>query len=201
MDDFVQIEGAMHIDDALQRGNGVILLSGHYYGVDRLVEPILAQKGYAMTRWANPLDREAIEDRWGSGDFARWKVIDFHGDAWHHTQMILKARKHLRENRVLHLSVRGQPEGEQGFLVQNIYKSFFLEPKGMRLLEMLKVPIVPCFALPSDSGKIIVKIYPAVAPDQRLVTASFVSLYSKHLNDHPEFTRIWRRMMRGDPWW
>jgi hypothetical protein len=201
MDDFVRVEGTAHLSEALSAGQGAVLLSAHYYGLDRLVDPILAQKGYAMSRWANPLESESIEDRWGKGDFTKWKIIDFRGDFWHHTQRILSARKHLKENRAVHLSVRGQPDGEPESLVQNNYKSFFLEPKALLLVEMLNAPVLPCFAIPDDRGNIVVNIYPRVPPVKRLVMESFGALYSKHLNDHPEFTRIWRRVMRGDPWW
>jgi lauroyl/myristoyl acyltransferase len=201
VDDFVRIEGVQHLSDALSTRQGAILLSGHYYGLDRLVDPILAQKGYAMSRWAHPLESESIEERWGNGNFAKWEVIDFRGDHWHHTQMLLTARRHLKEKRIVHISVRGQPDGAPECLVRNHYRSFFLEPKGLLLIEMLNAPVVPCFTIPDDRGNVVVKIYPPVQPLKHLVMASFGSLYTKHLNDYPEFTRIWRRVMGGDPWW
>ena len=201
VDEFVRIEGGAHLADALKEGHGAVLLSGHYYGLDRMVDPILAQKGFAMTRWANPLESQSIEDRWGHGDFARWQTIDFRGDAWHHTQMLLNARKQLRQNRVIHLSIRGQPQGEAGLMIENRYRSFFLESKGPHLLEMLKAPVLPCFAIGDDRGVIIIKIYPAVQPDRQSIMASFGALYSEHINEYPELSRVWRRMMRGDSWW
>jgi len=47
----------------------------------------------------------------------------------------------------------------------------------------------------------VIRIYSAVAPKKSAIMDSFGALYSQHLNDHPEFTRIWRRVVRGDPWW
>ena len=135
------------------------------------------------------------------GDFAKWKIIDFRGDFWHHTQRILSARKDLKENRVVHISVRGQPNGDAEWLVQNKYRSFSLEPPALSLIELLGAPVLPCFALPDSRGNIVVSIYPRVPPAPRQIMNAFGSIYSKHLNDHPEFTRIWRRVMRGDLWW
>lgn len=201
MDDFVRIEGGEHLTEVLHLGSGAVLLSAHYDGLDRLVDPILEQKGHAMSRWANPLESESIEDRWGKGDFAKWKIIDFRGDFWHHTQRILSARKDLKENRVVHISVRGQPNGDAEWLVQNKYRSFSLEPPALLLIELLGAPVLPCFALPDSRGNIVVSIYPRVPPAPRQIMNAFGSIYSKHLNDHPEFTRIWRRVMRGDLWW
>lgn len=201
IDEFVRIEGADHLTEVLRGGRGAVLLSGHYYGLDRLVDPILAQKGYAVSRWANPLESEAIEERWGKGDFAKWKIIDFRGDFWHHTQRILSARKHLKENRAVHLSVRGQPDGAPETRIENDYRSFFLETNAPLLIEMLNAPVLPCFAMPDEYGNIVLCIYPPVPPNKRLVMEAFGAIYSKHLNEHPEFSRIWRRVVRGDPWW
>ncbi len=198
---FVRIEGADYLQSALNEGGGAVLLSGHYYGLDRLVDPILAQKGVPVSRWANPLESESIEERWGHGDFTRWEVIDFRGDFWHHAQRILSARRHLKENRVVHLSVRGQPDGSPDVLVRNDYRSFFLEPRALVLLETLAAPVLPCFTLPDKRGNIIVQIHPPVAPVKKQIMEGFGALYTKYLNEHPEYTRIWRRMLRGDSWW
>jgi len=124
-DEFVRIEGAENLSIALGEGRGAVLLSGHYYGLDRLVDPILAQRGYPVSRWANPLESESIEERWGRGDFARWEVIDFRGDFWHHAQSLLAAREHLKKNRAVHLSVRGQAEGAPEARVKTTIGVFF----------------------------------------------------------------------------
>jgi lauroyl/myristoyl acyltransferase len=201
LDDFVRIEGKEHLDQTLGKKSGVVLLSGHYYGIDRLVDPILAQMGYAVTRWANPVHRESIEERWGKGDFAKWHLVDFGGDSWHRARMVLNVRKHLKHNHIVHLSVRGQPRGESSFWVQNHYESFFLEPKGIVLLETLEAPVLPCFTIPDRQGNVVIKLYPPVLPSRELIMESFGSLYSRHLNEFPEYSRVWRRLVRGEAWW
>ena len=200
-DEFVRIEGAENLRVALSEGRGAVLLSGHYYGFDRLVDPILAQRGYPVSRWANPLESESIEERWGRGDFAKWEIIDFRGDFWHHAQSLLAAREHLKKNRAVHLSVRGQAEGSPEARVENNYRSFFLEPRALALVEALGAPVLPCFSVPDRQGSVVIRIYSAVAPRKKAIMDSFGALYSQHLNEHPEFTRIWRRVMRGDSWW
>jgi len=201
IDDFVRMEGTGYLDETLARGSGAVLLSGHYYGLDRLVDPILAQKGYAISRWANPVDSQSVEDRWGKGDFKRWKLLDFHGDSWHHTQMILQARRQLKENRLVHLSLRGQRNGKSEFRVESDYGRFFLEAKGVALLELLGAPVLPCFAMPGARGTVVIKFYPPLEPVPDRILQSFGGLYSGYLNEHPEYSRIWRRLVRGDAWW
>lgn len=201
LDDFVRIEGKAHLDDSLKQGSGAVLLSGHYYGIDRLVDPILAQMGYAMARWANPVHRQSIEERWGKGDFAKWQLIDFGGDRWHRARMVLNVRKNLKQNHIIHLSVRGQPHGETLFWVQNHYGGFFLEPNGIVLLEMLEAPVLPCFTVPDLQGNVVIRIYPPVIPNRALIMESFGSLYSQYLNEFPEYSRVWSRLVRREAWW
>ena len=197
---FVRIEGDDTLVHALERGGGAILLSGHYYGYDRMVDPILAQRGFAITRWAAALDPPSTAERWGES-VAPWNAINFHGDGWHATRMIFKVREELQRNRAIHLSVLGHARGESAFRLNFEPKEFFLDPKIFELLEILRAPVLPCFAMPEAAGKIVIRIYPPIVPVKDEIMGAFGALYSKYLNEHPEFTRIWRRVMRGEERW
>ncbi len=78
IDGVCEIEGRQHLDAALQRGKGAIVLIGHF-GANQMIMPALGHKGYAMnqlsappTVWADilretrttPLWEKVLERRW-----------------------------------------------------------------------------------------------------------------------------------------
>ena len=75
-----QIEGRPHLDAALARGKGVILLIGHY-GANQLIMPALGHQGYPMnqlsappTVWADILRETRTTPLWEKVLARRWAL-------------------------------------------------------------------------------------------------------------------------------
>jgi lauroyl/myristoyl acyltransferase len=196
--EFVRIEGGEILGGLLQLGRGAVLLSGHRYGFNRMVDPILAQNGYPATRWSRPVNPQAISKRWGEGDYIQWSHMSFRGDTWHQVRMIRNFREALQQNRLVHISVRGFITGKPESLVKNRYKSFYLDAKLFTLLEGLQAPVLPCFAIPSAKGCIVLKIHPSLPDTATEMMQHFARLYAEVIDERPELARFLRRIARGD---
>lgn len=196
--DWVSIDGEEHLLKALKAGGGAILLSGHSYGFSRMVAPVLAEKGHSIFRTGKGVDPERWEKLWGRRSFGRWQYLNYEGDGWHHLLVLHRMRQALEKNAVLHIGIRGFPQGDTDLEIDFCYKKFFLDPQILRLTEILKAPVLPCFAVCNDLGKLIIRIYPALAASPAEIVRGFGALYSHYLREFPEFANIWARVIRQE---
>jgi hypothetical protein len=185
--DWVSIEGEEHLLAALKAERGAILLSGHSYGFSRMVPPVLAEKGHSIFRTGKSIDPERWEKLWGRTSRGSWQYLNYEGDGWRHLLVLNRMRQALEKNAVLHIGIRGFPQGDSDLEIDFCYKKFFLDPQILRLMEILKAPVLPCFAVCDDLGKLITEIM-----------RGFGALYSHYLREFPEFANIWARVIRQE---
>ena len=199
--DWVSLEGEEHLARALDGGRGVILLSGHAYGFAAFVPPVLAQKGYRVYRMGDG-QRNDQRTRWGAeGDYERWHYISYGENSWNHLQALNGMREALKENEVAHVSIQGAPHGDSRLQIDFYYKGFFLDSRLLRIIEIIEAPVVPCFAVCGDDGRLLVKMYAPLEPSTEEIMRVFGPLYAHYLRESPEFTRIWRRLVRQQEGW
>lgn len=201
LDNWVSFEGEEHLRAALKQGRGALLLSGHAFGFAALVSPVLAQKGYQVHR-AGRGRRNDQTTRWGKGEnYQRWEYINYGEDGWRRAHALNEMRQALRANRVVHAPIRGFPRGEPRVQIDFCYKSFFLDYRLLRIIEIVQASVLPCFAICDNKGRLMIKIYPPVAPTGDEVVRVFGALYARYLRETPEFSRIWRRVVQQQEGW
>lgn len=201
LDDWVMVEGEQYLRAALRQGKGAILLSGHAFGFAALVSPALAQKGYEVHRTGRGRRMDQVT-RWGrAGNYARWEYINYGEDRWNRARALNEMRQALKANQIVHTSIRGFPRGDAELEIDFCYKNFFLDHRLIRIIELVQVAVLPCFAVCDNQGRLIVKIYSPVTPAREEIMRVFGSLYARYLRETPEFTWIWRRVVQQQEGW
>jgi lauroyl/myristoyl acyltransferase len=199
--DWVTLEGDEHLRAASERGKGALLLSGHAFGFAAFVTPVLAQRGYEVYRTGRGRRVDQVT-RWGKAEnYEHWEYINYGEDCWNRAQALNEMRQALKANQIVHTSIRGFPRGDPRLQIDFCYKDFFLDPRLIRIIEIIQASVLPCFAICDNQGRLIVKIYPPVAPAGEEVMRVFGPLYARYLREAPEFTRIWRRVVQQQEGW
>ena len=201
LQDWVSLEGEEHLVAALDKGRGALLLSGHAFGFAAFVSPVLAQKGYQVYRTGDGRRFDQVT-RWGRAEgYERWDYINYGEGHWNHARALNEMRQALKANQIVHTSIKGFRQGEPHLKIDFCYKNFFLDHRWIRIIEIVQATVLPCFAVCDNKGRLVVKIYPPVAPASDEVMRVFGSLYARYLRETPEFTRIWRRVVQEQEDW
>ena len=196
--EWVCLEGEEYLNQVCAAGRGAILLSGHSFGFSGMAVRTLAQRGHEIIRTGAGRNPERQRRRWGNGDFQRWQYLGYHGDYWHRFRVLKQLQDALKRKAVLHIGIRGLPAGNSEYEIDYCHGRFFLDPQILRLIEILQVPILPCFVLCDKNGRAVIKIFPAITPVAKEIAAGFGSLYAEYLRNFPENANIWKRVARGE---
>jgi lauroyl/myristoyl acyltransferase len=200
-EEWTLIDGENHLVGALAGDRGAVLLTGHQFGYERYVAATLAQKGYKVSRTGTGADPERRVARWGRGSFKRWHYLNYRGDYWHHIHVMRELHRLLKQNGVVLMSIRGFPSGAPELEINFFCGRFFLDAAVIRLIESAKAPVIPCFAICDDHGRLNIKLSPPVAPERRAIVKEFGRIYTGYLRDYPEFARIWKRVIDQENEW
>jgi lauroyl/myristoyl acyltransferase len=198
--EWTRLEGGEHLQEALSKGQGALLLSGHSYGFNAIVAPLLGQMGFQPLRTGR--GGWDARDRWGRDlSVENWEYNAFGENLWQHTRALNKMRRARRENTVIHFLVTGFPNGRPELELDFYYERFFLDETAMRIIEALDMPVLPCFATCDAAGRVIIEIHPPVAAARSAIMQSFGALYSRRLKAQPEFAFFWRKLVQQKPGW
>lgn len=104
----------------------------------------------------------------------------------------------LGENGVVHVSPRAYREGEKAGELDILGERYFLDFKWFRLFEILKAPVLPCFAVAGSNGIVRIAIHPPLSSRARAMAREFAEVQRKYLVEHPEFARFWRDVYRKE---
>ncbi len=200
-DEWTFVEGENHLAEALARGQGAILLTGHQFGYERYAAAVLAQKGYKVSRTGTGADPEKRVSRWGTGSFKSWRYLNYQGDYWHHIHVMRALRRWLKQNGVVLMSIKGFPVGSPDLEIDFSCGRFFLDPSIIRLIESANAPVLPCFAICGDHGHLKIEMSPALAPERSAIMKGFGPVYAHYLREYPEFARIWKRVIDQESEW
>jgi hypothetical protein len=193
LDSWCELKGENHLTAALASHRGAILLSGHDFGFAPFVSPILAQRGLKLFR-AGMGRRAHRMTRWGKGAYRRWEYLGYHGSSWHRLRVLHRMHEALKAGGVLQIEIAALPDGDARMAMPLCHKRFFLDAAVVRLLETLKAPVLPCFSLCDEAGKVIVEIHPAVPPDREEIVRTFGGLYADYLRNFPECSPVWKKL-------
>ena len=190
----LEIRGQDHLEAALQSGCGAILLSGHAYGLNRLVGPVLSRRGYSMIRPGTVRPEEL--DGLRSDDSGDWTYVYLGADRWQRLRALKALGRALNRNAVAHILVIGQPQGDPRMSIQFCGQPLYLSSPTIDLLTLLQRPTLPFFALCDSNGKLIIEIQRPLPPDGLALAREFAKVYESYLCDAPEFVRFWRRFAK-----
>lgn len=157
LDRLVRIEGREHLDSALGKGSGAILLVPHTTSLE--IGGLSLARRYPMLgltsepkqdieHWAFKRIREQFSDA----------VLD-------RTASVRRVIRELRGGRVLYYL----PDEDHGHLKPSVYVPFFGRPTATlegagRLLALAKVPVLPALTwFDADRHQYVTEIFPAVA--------------------------------------
>jgi lauroyl/myristoyl acyltransferase len=200
-DDWISIEGEDHLANALKGGKGAILASCHNFGFSKLVAPALSRRGYRVQRGGGGKKDNRRVSRWGNDFQIAWEYLDYRGDYWHKLQTLKAFQAALAANRVLHVSPRAYLEGKDETAVKFFGRTYFLDPRWFRILQICRAPVLPCFAVADTEGRIRITIHPALPTDIRQMAAQFARLQSDYLTKFPELGRFWKAVYLNRSQW
>ncbi|HEY2920059.1 MAG TPA: hypothetical protein VGK77_13820 [Candidatus Binatia bacterium] len=190
--DWVSITGEHHLERALQRGNGAILISCHNYGFSKLVAPALALRGYKVHRGGGGKKNGRRVDRWGKDYRIGWQYLDYKGDYWHRLQLLKAIRAALAGNGVVHVSPRAYQQGEEEMAIELFGRKYFLDATWFRLFQMCEAPVLPCFAVGNTDGEIRIVIHAPLSLATTDMAKEFAEIQRGYLTKFPEFGRLWK---------
>jgi lauroyl/myristoyl acyltransferase len=195
---WVSLEGEEHLIRLASAGKGAILLSGHSFGFSGMAVRTLAQRGYEIVRAGVGREPARRRRRWGQGDYQRWQYIGYDGDYWHRFRVLKQLQQAVRGGALLQIGIRGFPTGSPEHKVESIYGPFFLDRQIIRLIEVLQVPVLPCFVVCDQTGRAVIKIFPELAHAREQIVSRFGSLYAEYLRAFPESANIWKKVVREE---
>lgn len=195
------IQGAGHLERALAAGNGVILLTGHFYA-NRIAERYLAAIGYPMlsvhnqrpsNRAAGRLGRSILQPRYLELRRRAHPDVVYIQDP----ECSLKMLRRLRSGGLVNIQldgVAGHRAVEGAFLGRS-----WRFPAGIfDLVRVSGCAVVPMLCLGGSAGFSIrfnpmLDIAKADSRDEFLAAnlPAFVRTLEKQVADHPEEWRLW----------
>lgn len=189
----VKIIGQEHLDRALAERRGAILVSGHAYGLNRLVAPILTRQQYVMIRGGTHPSATA-QKLAGTGEKAKWTYIEYGTDPWQRVRALKQITRALNGNAILHVLVLGHPGTAPDRTVRLFDQPFYLDETTLQLVSELERPVLPCFALCSPEGELEIRIHAPANDGHERAVQHFISMYEYYLSEFPEFVRFWKQL-------
>lgn len=197
---FFAVHGEEHIKAALSIGKGAIIVSGHRFGINRMIPPVLAQLGYAISR-VGAWEKEEMGYFWGNEGQRPWKKIYLGSDLWSRIRAARQISSALATNHLVLMSVSFKPTGSSEVEVRAFGQTFYLDPSILQLFAHLDAPVLPCFALCDDHGRIQINVHPALTGSDEDMSRTYCRHFSTYLQEHPEFCRFWRALVQKRSGW
>ncbi len=217
IDDYCTIEGLEHLEAALSRGKGAVVLIGHY-GANQMIMPALGHKGFPMSQlsapppvWADILRETRTTPLWERVLERRWELEQRlpvqHINVF---KFLRPAFACLQDNQVLGLAFDGGG-GKKWTQVKLVNRTANVSIQPIQLVRKTGAALLPTLVLrqPGEPRHRMV-ITPALPfqdhPDRdeeiRLNMQAFADVFSDWVRRHPEqylyFLLLRRRVRASD---
>ncbi|KAF1083217.1 MAG: Lipid A biosynthesis lauroyl acyltransferase [Candidatus Rifleibacterium amylolyticum] len=182
----IKIEGLEHLDTAMKRNHGAIIVSGHF-GLWEMIPQWLAVNGYPVCTVVRRQNNPHV-DAWMEN--MRRRLGGKTTDSGFGIREILRS---IRRGQILALMV-DQDNGKQGIFVP-FFRRYASAPTGPAQLSLKTgAPIVPLFMFPNYCGQHLFKIYPPIYPEnytnditgQQQITACYTQLLEELVRQQPQ---------------
>jgi len=169
IDVYVRYQGMEHLDSALSRGKGALLLFAHF-GANQMIMPAVGYKGYTMSQLSAPptvwveklpkkkfshMDKKALDIRWQHELSLPVKHINIFGS-------LKRAFVSLKNNEVLGIAVDGGG-GKKRIEVDFLGGKASFSTGSIELALRADCPVLPVFMLRGEAGYNTMVIEPPLA--------------------------------------
>lgn len=186
-----EIKGRGHLEEALARNRGVLLVSGHFFG-NRLAKRLMAAQGWPVMSVRNLGFDDPRAGRWGARHLQRryyeflHRVIGEEVDL-HDRDCSLRILERLRRGGIVNLHIDlavGSKKLELPFLgMRNSFAVGFLD-----VARVAGCPIVPLFSF-GNSRSLVVEFHPAFytdSPPPGGLLETLAAMLERQILQHPE---------------
>ena len=193
MEKMVQIQGLEHLDAALAKGKGVIMLTAHFGAFLR--GPVaLGSLGYKVNQLAGPPD---IREDWKiTQDIHHFREVDekLIPITFIQNKGTLKACfRLLKQKELLFIAFDGRVAHDFE-PVTFLGRTCWFSPGVFRMAEKCGVPILPCFTITPEKGVSRTIIEPPFEvrrddtgkPDMKQAVQDFAALFERYVAEYPE---------------
>ena len=155
--DLFSVEGEEHVQAALARGRGALILMAHY-GSWEMLAAHAAHRGYKLHIVAKKFKNDAVDRLWNRlRERYGVSVIYAHNAA----RPVLRA---LRENALVGFMLDQHRPREQGVFVQFFGRPACTSPGLAILSSQAQAPVVPVFIRRRDDGGHHIRVLPLIEP-------------------------------------
>ncbi len=198
IDQFIQIQGQTHLDQAIKTGRPVILCTGHF---SRLMMPTLALsvKGYEIHGLISNPDLAPLPPQ--EVDFIRKKINIIEqvisGHPIYTSQYLGQLYRVLKRRALLHIAIDTPPSA-----TDNTLELPFLAGKGrfskgvVRLAKRVDALIVPYFAIETPTGLkgIILPYIETKKYNETELMAHLIQIIDQYIQQYPDQWWLWNAL-------
>jgi phosphatidylinositol dimannoside acyltransferase len=198
---YARIEGIEHLDNALARGKGAMLLFAHL-GANQMIMPAIGHRGFAMCQLSAPATiwKEMLPDK----KFSAMEEYSLQARADHEEKLPVKhinifksvkeAFRCLQRNEVLGVAVDGGG-GKERLSVSFLGREALLSPGPAEISIRTGCAVLPAFVLRDSKGinRVIVENALEIPPDSdaenaaAAITQAFATRLQEYVEQHPEY--------------
>ena len=193
----IRVHGKAHVDKAIADGQGVVIVSPHNFGFERLVASILADR-YPVTRIGG-LRLALVEKCWGKT--RPWEYLLLPKDPWGRLRAMKQLIRSATDCRIFHFMVINRREGHSQSRVDFYGNEFYLDSATFEIIAQLKIPALACFTVCDDKGAIDIIMDVALPADALTMAQAFAEHFAGFLQRHPEGIRFWKPLINQAEKW
>lgn len=182
----ITIVGKEIVDQALQRGKGVIIMSAHFGNWDFL--PMFsAKKNYVVTIISKEIKNKIVNDLWMlTRKRVGVNIIPSHKSA-------MAAMRVLRRNEVLGFILDQNRPRDAGIFVDFFGRPACTSPGLAILSAQVQAPVVPVFIHRTSDGNHVLQVFPMLEPPPdreaetvRKATREYTKIIEDQIRQYPE---------------
>lgn len=174
--DHVELKGWEHLEQAMIRNHGVIVITAHI-GNWEIGLNVLSRAGVRVMTVARALDNELLEEELYG--VRRRSGIDL-VDRRHAARPLIRA---LEKKEIVVLLPDQAVQPREGVLAPFLDRPAWTTPAPARLALRYDVPIVPMFSTPDDKGRLTLNIQQPIYPSDLAIELQTVEAVTALMNE------------------
>lgn len=184
--DRITVEGKSIVDQALQRGKGVLILTAHFGNWD-LLGMFTVRRGYPLTIISKDLKNRVINNMWMAlREKIGVKIIPSHN-------AIRASLRTMKQNELLGFILDQNRPREQGIFVDFFSRPACTSPGLAVISSQAQAPVVPVFIHRTPDGNHLMQILPLIEPPPdrepetvRKATQEYTKIIEDQIRQYPE---------------
>lgn len=182
----IAVEGRANVDQALQRGKGVLILTAHFGNWD-VLGMFTVRRGYPLTIISKDLKSKTINKLWMAlREKIGVKIIPAHN-------AIRASLRALRQNELLGFILDQNRPREHGLFVDFFGRPACTSPGLAIIAAQAQAPVVPVFIHRTPEGNHLMQILPIIEPPPdrapetiHQATQAYTRIIENQIRQHPD---------------